>query len=276
MNRGRQGSFSIGGYTVVETLIFLAVTSVIFISAALLISGRQARAQFESGVRGFETRLADIANNVATGYYESPGKTKACSVTPTGPRFDGADTDLGMNKNCVFVGTVIKLGDGTNKENLIQYDMAGLRKNGDLDVTSLAEAKPQILDTGTPTSFPIGGGIEVACVAVDSDTCVTGAPANAAIGFFSSFEGASMDGSGGGSVQADVINYGPNVLLTDDAASAATKINNFTGYSSAALNHRITICLVGGLNQHALVKLGGNASSALTVTSEIKDGETCN
>ena len=260
----------------VETLIFLAVTSVIFISAALMISGRQARAQFQSGVRDFETRLADVANNVATGYYESPGMTKECSETATGPAFTGSNKDLGTNQKCVFVGTVIKLGDGANDENFIQYTMAGLRKNGDLDVTSLAEAKPQILDVSTPTSFPIGAGMQVACIAVDSDSCTPGTPTNAAIGFFSSFEGASMTGSGGGSVQADVINYGPAVLLTDSATQAATKINNYTSYGSAALNHQTTICLIGGLNQYALIKIGGNASSALAVTSEIKDGETCN
>lgn len=276
MNRGRQRSFSIGGYTVVETLIFLAVTSFIFISAVLLISGRQARAQFQSGVRGFETRLADVANDVGTGYYRNSGSTRQCSEGVNGPQFSTVNTNLGTNQNCVFVGTVIKLGDGGNRESFLQFTMAGLRQSGTDNVTSLAQAKPQVLDNGAGfPSVPIGSGIQVSCIAVEGvsgGACLT---QNAAIGFFSSFEGASLTGEGGGAVQADVISYGSLISLTDTQATATSALNGFTGYGSSNLNRQITICLVGGANQYALVKLGGDASSSLAVTSEIKEGSSC-
>jgi hypothetical protein len=275
MNRGRQGS-SIGGYTVVETLIFLAVTSFIFIAAVMLISGRQARAQFQSGVRGFETRLADVANDVATGYYRNSGATKECSEGASGPQFSAVNTNLGTNQNCVFVGTVIKLGDGGNRESFLQFTMAGLRQSGGESVTSLAQAKPQVLEDGAGfASIPIGAGIQVSCIAVEgvnAGACLT---QNAAIGFFSSFEGATLTGEGGGSVQADVINYGPLLTLNHTETTAKSALNGFTGYDSANLNRQITICLVGGANQYALVKLGGNSSSSLAVTSEIKEGNSC-
>jgi hypothetical protein len=272
MNRGRQRSFSIGGYTVVETLIFLAVSSFIFISAVVLINGRQARAEFQSGVRNFESQLLDMANDVATGYYRSTGTTKKCDASGY---FTGGDVPLGMNENCIFIGTVIKLGSGgaAGNEEFVQLTMAGLRKQGDDNVASLSQAQPKVLDSGSGfESKPIGAGMRVACVGVGSDTCTPGDMQNASIGFFTTFEGSTLSGDGGGAVQADLISY-PTTLISESANSAATKINA-TNYASPTLNPRVTICLLGGSNQYALMHLGGS-SSGLAVTSEIKEGASC-
>ncbi len=65
MNRGNRST----GYTIVETMIFLAVSSLMFISAMILINGRQSRAEFIQAVRVFEANLRDVANDVSTGYY---------------------------------------------------------------------------------------------------------------------------------------------------------------------------------------------------------------
>jgi len=277
MNRGRQRSFSIGGYTVVETLIFLAVSSFIFISAVMLISGRQARTQFQTGVRTFETQLADIANDVATGYYQNPSVTSGCSGTGGVLSFSGANPGLGENLDCIFIGTVVKFGDGGNNEKFTQFTMAGLRQSGGDNVTSLGQAKPTVLDNnaGAFETKDIGSAIRVACISVGSGPCTDGDTQNAAIGFFTTFEGATLTGAGGGAVQADVINYGAAVTTAQTASNAAVEINKPAHYVSPTLNPRITICLIGGSNQYALVRLGGNASSSLAVTSEIKEGTSC-
>lgn len=279
MNRGKQRSFSIGGYTIVETLIFLAVSSVIFMAALVLVGGRQTRAEFQSGVRDFETRLADIANDVATGYYQNAGVSRQCNEGPNGPEFSGGNVSLGTNRVCTFVGTVVKLGSGagpSGDQQFIQFTMAGLRLSGGDSVTSLAQAKPKILDNGTGFEpHNVGYGIRVACIAVEGVNGGACTSENAAIGFFSTFEGASLSGQGGGAVQADVISYGSLASIADNATIAQTAVNGFTGYNSPTLNRQITICLIGGSNQYALVRLGGNASSSLAVTSEIKEGASC-
>lgn len=281
MNRGRHRGFSSGGYTIVETLIFLAVSSAILITAIMLIGGQQSRTQFQSDVRGFESKLVDIANDVATGYYRNAGGTKECVETANGPQFSGANTPLGMNQKCVFIGTVIKFGDGGTDggDRFVQFTMAGLRQSGGNNVLDLVQAKPQVLDNGggfEPND--IGTGIRVSCIRVGADTNPCDAN-NAAIGFFTTFEGASLTGEGGGAVQADVINYG-SVTIDQNANSAKGIINAFNtstpGYGSTTLNRQITLCLIGGSNQYALVRLGGDASSNLAVSSEIKEGTSCN
>ena len=68
MNRGEARR---GGYTIVETLIFLAVSALLFVSTIILISGRQAKAQFTNSVRDLVSDITDVANDVANGYYQT-------------------------------------------------------------------------------------------------------------------------------------------------------------------------------------------------------------
>lgn len=97
------------GYTVIETLVFLAVSTALFVLVATFIGGRQSRAEFTYGIQEFSTRMADIMNDVATGYYDNIG-TFACNAGVTGPPvIDGTTSrPLGENTGCIFIGRVIQ------------------------------------------------------------------------------------------------------------------------------------------------------------------------
>lgn len=97
------------GYTIIETLVFLAVSTALFAMVALFIAGRQARAEFTYGVQEFSTRMADVMNDVSTGYYDNIG-TFACNAGVSGaPVIDGTSTrPLGENTGCIFIGRVIQ------------------------------------------------------------------------------------------------------------------------------------------------------------------------
>jgi len=286
MNRGKQKEVPVsGGYTIVEVMIFLAVTAVLFAVAMGLISGQQNRTQFTTGVRDFESQINDIANNVATGYYASSG-TFTCSIDGAGKvQISSTDTAQGTNDKCIFAGTVLKFGAGTGADNeatVLELPMAGRRLVSGVEVKSLAEAQPvPIYDTSVTdvgSTFKLGYGARVVCVRINDADCSGGTNAgsgvNAAIGFFTTFNGSDPAANKSG-IQTDLI-YFPWIAFNNDKATTVNllKIPSLT-YSTSQLAtlrpQKLTICVrSGGTNQYALLTIGGGSSSNLTVTSEIK------
>lgn len=292
MNRGKgQVKTRLGGYTIVETLIFLAVSASMFLMALNLIRGQQNKTEFTNSVREMETRLVDLTNNMSTGYYHSPANF-TCSLDGSGkPKFDTATfTEQGANKDCILVGTVIKFNSDDSYD---QYTMAGARKVGSRLVTNLFEAQPQAV-------YEVGGlaipnvvthsttlyGSKVGCIAIGV-SCTPTANAASAIGIFASISavGTGLDKQGS-SVQSDLIFY-PNMLVnkSDNSANVSTKISSpVTSYNAAFLaanqnpTSGVTICLLSGTtDQYALLHLGGQTGvgNKLAVTTEIKSGSTC-
>lgn len=271
MNRGADSQKSSrGGYTIVETLIFLAVSGLLLVTAMLFLSGRQARQQFQTAVRDFETKVADIANDVSNGYYQN-GTPLDCQAGPSGLTITSGSLGLGANTPCIFIGTVLKLGSGTSEgsEEIIQYTMAGRRLNSsNADVASLAEATPTVIGVeNTYSTSRIGAGIKIQCVSVEGRAC--SASNNAGIGFFTTFKGSDVSQSGS-TTSTNVISYN-SISIGENDTSTQAKLNTQSFYASPQLNPKITICLLGdGTDQYALVHIGGSGSSSLTVTSEIK------
>lgn len=104
----------LGGYTIVEVVIFLAASGALLVASATLINGRQERIRFSQSIVSLEQQLQDTFNDASTGYFPS-NSDFSCTSTPTGGRSGGprvrldfaGDTDQGTNSGCVFVGKLI-------------------------------------------------------------------------------------------------------------------------------------------------------------------------
>ena len=89
------------GYTIVETLIVLAVTGVMFASTVALISGQVAKAQYRDTVFRVNQSIQNIINDVQNGVFNPSDNTCV----------------LGTNKgesDCVYAGIRVKI-DSTGK-----------------------------------------------------------------------------------------------------------------------------------------------------------------
>ncbi len=130
----------LGGYTIVETMIFLAVSGALFLSAMLLLNGQQRKTEFSTSVRDFDSKLQSVFGNVTSGYYNNAGSI-ACSATPTGPSIT-AGTSQGESAGCTFIGQYIEL---PVPERFTITSYAGLRlKAGTTEeVQNLADAQPK-------------------------------------------------------------------------------------------------------------------------------------
>lgn len=86
------------GFTIVETLIVLAITGFLFISTASLVSGQVARNQRRSGLVQLRTTISDKINDISSGYFTdvstAPGN---CSANASGKA-------AGTNENCDILG----------------------------------------------------------------------------------------------------------------------------------------------------------------------------
>src|SRR3990167_10157354 len=58
-----------GGFTVLEVLIVLAITGLLFISAVTLFRGKQTQTQFNQAMHDLESKIQSIANVVKSGSF---------------------------------------------------------------------------------------------------------------------------------------------------------------------------------------------------------------
>lgn len=280
--RGRMGKQH--GYTIVEVLIFLAVSALLFGSTMVLLSGRQQRAQFSDTVRDFETRLIDIANDVSNGYYQSTGNVTCDAALAIS--MAGTNDKQGTNSDCIMLGRAIKLGyDGAQgKEDFGVYTLVGKRQVADKDVKNLNESDLKLLwvqgnDTANESlreRRAIGFGVTISCVAIGS-SCAPGSNANGAIAFITKLSGGVQPGVAGTAIFADTYLYN---LLPANSAEATFEKHVDGDPATGALgvkpvgvssDQTLTICLrSGGTDQYALIRMTGGR-----VTSEIKGGSTC-
>src|SRR5688572_7392102 len=72
------------GFTVIEVLIVMVVTGMLFVSAAILIAGRRAQTEFNQGIRQVQSQIQQVISEVATGYYPNPN-TFRCTPGDSGP-----------------------------------------------------------------------------------------------------------------------------------------------------------------------------------------------
>lgn len=139
------------GYTIVEVLIVLAISSAMFIAANAFLSGRVAETNFRTGANEMASRLQDTINQVSSGQYSDIPKGN-CTVNAGTLSFDLSPKEQGTNINCVFIG---KFYTYTSNNNPYTVELVAGKK----DSTDLTTANPKIINN-TQTDFNIPGGLQ--------------------------------------------------------------------------------------------------------------------
>lgn len=271
------------GFTIVETMIVLGVTGMLFLSAAILIAGRQRRTQFEQSIRNVHAQIQQVINEVNVGQYPSnPGFT--CTANVGGPNLaSAAGAEQGTNEGCIFLGKAIQFAvDGTDPQEFRAYTIAGLQRvggnpNGN-EVSSLAEARPVVV---SPVSFPdsqkqerLQYGLTVGSMYYNGDTSRT-IGGIALVSSLASYDNGNLESS---SQQLNVIPLdGTSLGQTPAAAVTAmnTKLRAATVDSDQNPSGGVQICFVsGGTDQSGLITIGSNGRQ-LSATLSIRGNKTC-
>lgn len=269
------------GFTIVEVMIVLGVTGALFLSAAVIISGRTARTQFEQSINEITARIRLTINEVSTGFYPNMNNF-TCARVGANLQISSGSAQQGTNADCVFLGKVMKFSNASvpNPERYITYSVAGFRTDAaGNEVTSLAAASPRVIapTTSSPStpdsssSANLQYGLEVV------DMYYTGGSKVliGAVGFINSQ--AQYNGSQivSGSSQVGLIPINGSGL-GQSATVGAQAVN--TNLATSPLNPAsgVFICFKsGGTNQSGLVQIGGNGGRQLSVTLKIFGNQTC-
>ncbi len=263
------------GYTIVEVMIFLAVSSVLLVSAFNLIGGQQRKTEFAQAIRDVDQVIQDVIGNVQTGYYPSLGNF-TCSSSSSGPSFSSGSTNQGENKGCMFLGRVMQFGVDGQPEDINVFSIVGLRETvptpkRPVQTWQEAMARPLVDPAADNTEVKkLKYGLEIQRIKADGVNV-------GAIGFLSSPNATTAPlGSGGlvsGSLEAKLTAFGG---LNMDSASMVTAIKNKLSPLPPpdipdSTVDKATVCFKsGGTNQYGIVTIGGTSGS-LTTSVTIKN-----
>jgi type II secretory pathway pseudopilin PulG len=273
-----KGGLKAKGFTIVETLIVLAVTGGLFTAVALSISGKQTRTQFEQSVNDVKAQIEQAINDVAVGYYPNTNNFR-CQAGGFGPVLSTGTTAQGENTGCVFLGRVMQFGiSGTDPEEFRIYTVTGLqRTSAGAEVTSYAQALPKVVaptssDASIPNASTLGRLQYGLTLCKNTATCPSQSNVGA-IAFMNSLASYSSGTIVSGSQQIKIIPVSGSTWNVS-AEAAATTINNNLAASAEATS-AVNLCFIsGGSDQSALIKIG-NANKELSVTISIKENKTC-
>lgn len=242
----------LAGFTIVETMIVLAVTGALFIAVAGTLAGRQRSNEFTQSINDARDQIQQVITETQNGYYAS-GQNFDCSLLGGGISLAVGSNHQGTNGDCVFLGKVIQFKiKATNPEEARVYPIAGIRT-----ATDLTTAHPTPVITGTidaSTAIKLKYGLTTVKM-------TSGGVPIGAFGVLSSLDSSNPGKSGDQQFSVYGIKN-TNVLGNDDKNQAALKIkNSLASTSGYDVNPTggIKICFEsGGTPQYGLITIGDN------------------
>ena len=240
------------GFTIVEVLIFLAVSSALMVSAFTLISGSQNKASFTQSINDVQQQIDSVINNVANGYYSAGETQKQCVIIGGIPNFTGNPVGRGSSADCIFLGRFIAFTNGSDEYTV--YNVAGRRQKDGSDVTKMVDANPTII-LDTEQKYTLKNGLTF-----KSNNGIN------AFGFFNGLGASSgvSDQLNSGYQQASFYGF---IFGTDLPVGFASKYD-----SEKDPTDGYTLCFDSGTtNQSGVITIGGSGRAA-TSSLEIKGG----
>lgn len=264
------------GFTIIETLVVLAVSAGLFVAVAATLGGRQGRTEFSQSIQDIRTQIQQVANDVSAGFYPDTNNY-TCTPAGTGPSFSSGSSEQGGNTGCIFLGKVIQfqIAGTSDPEQFKVYTLAGLQQDSTgAEVTTYSAARPKVVaptttNPGTPDASTKG----VLKYGVTTKEAYYGAVKTniGAVAFLNSLS------PGTGSSSSQHINVIPvsGTVLNASAPAGAQAIENNIASSSMNVSSGVKLCFVsGGSNQSGLITIGGNGRQ-LSVTLKISENTTC-
>ena len=246
------------GFTIIETLIFLAVSGALLASAFTLVAESQNKTAFNQAINDVQQQINAVINNVANGYYSESSTSQKCEVVANKLTFSAnADSTKGTSNQCIFLGRMIVFG---SDETYTVYNLAGRRQISGKEVTSVPDALPTIIPNSAET-YRLKNGITFQPKnGVNAYVFINGLGEGASAGSDqlvsgykqAGFYGITYSDATGSELQAALGDYD-------------TRKNSPDGYS---------LCFDSGTtNQNGLITIGGNNRTA-TSSLQIRNN-TC-
>ncbi len=246
------------GYTIVEVLIVLAVSGMMFVIAMNFINGKQAKAAFAQGTNELASQVQNTIEQVTNGQFSDIPLNCTFNGTVTDPNQPGMRPP-GTNSTCVFLGKILRFQSGTTS----------------YDTLSLAAGRVTTDAAGAPVTPTL---TNVAPAVVTSLTRTQAIPQRLEV---SSVRTTNADGTSGGNVynfgfvqglgtvEGSSFLSGAQTIAMFYSTPAGAPINSGTlRYAKAA-----SICMTDG-TRFAQVLVGAQADSASQLSVRVKNVKT--
>jgi len=282
---GFMGSAAGRGFTIVETLVVLAVTGALFTSAAIMISGRQAKTEFMTASNDLRQQLQDVINQTASGNFPNSNNFTCTAGAGAMPHLaNGSGQGQGTNGECVFLGKAVQIGASDAPNRLLSYAVAGNRQMAGSEVTKLVDAFPEAVAPGSSnnpglkgvtTSQLIQAGLTLVLPAHPmTDTTGTALNGFAVLSSFASTTNAGGSCHGICSGSQHLTLYGVRGAGAGTLRSRANFVDTLDAGASAnsvyAPTSKVTFCMDGGINRSAIYTIGGASDSTVDVNMQIQ------
>lgn len=257
------------GFTIVEVMIFLAVSGALLVVGLSAVSGSQGKSEFNVAVNDTQQQIDTVINNVANGYYANTSSVKCENTSDTTDiSYPATPPDTGTNLDCAYIGRVIWFRS-TNPSALVVYSVAGIRENGAVptnkkEVTSMIEADPEVI-VNSKEEIELKNGLTIGKVTIG-----TSGPQVGAVGFFTSFgSNATNGGLNSASSQYNFAGIQGTTTNSDNIPFTVSQSLFRTNYEGTGTYKKnpfdgISVCLVGTDNKFAIITIGGSGKSATT------------
>ena len=151
------------GYTILEVMLFLAISGALMAVTVLGMSGQQNRLRFRQSMEDIEFRIKSTLDNTDQGYSAKANNNTTYTCNGGAPVANGAIQTAG----CVFVGREINMCDTTGATWYVASRVAPFNK---LDYT---EANATILTTSivNQDNFGAPGGIQLRYTGPNATNC---------------------------------------------------------------------------------------------------------
>jgi prepilin-type N-terminal cleavage/methylation domain-containing protein len=276
---GMKGGHKTRGFTIIETMMVLAISAGLFVLIAATLAGRQNRTEFDQSIQDVKAQIQQAISQVGAGVYANTNNF-TCSAGAGAPVITAATGNQGANSGCIFLGKVVQFGvnSTTNPEETRSFVVAGLQKDASgNEVSTYAAAVPTAVAPSTSNpSMPDATTKSILMYGLRTNEIYYGSPKVdvGAIAFVNTLAAYSNGAIVSGSQQVNVIPINGSALNATPAATAQA-INSNLASSPVNPSTGINLCFVSaGSNQSGLITIGGS-SSDLTVKLSVKENKTC-
>jgi prepilin-type N-terminal cleavage/methylation domain-containing protein len=265
------------GYTIIEVMVVLAVSGVMFLIAANFVNGKQERTAFTEGINETASRIQDVIEQVTDGQYSDILQT--CSFTGgiTNILPAGGSHNQGTSTQCVFLGKLISFTYPSTHGYEV-FSLAGGRVDAPIDGSpiNLTSVDPAIVPSLTTTQATQQQLDVVKVTIVDSVTGTThtsGPITPSATPGAGTYNIGFVEGlgtvNGTGSFQS-----GAQTISMVYSSLSPTPLSGATNGIGLSVAKSATICLTDG-KQSANLILGTNNNQLNTDIQRLSPGVGC-
>lgn len=234
-----------GGYTIVEVLIVLTVSSALFSMVAFSFSGKQAKNESTQSARDLESLIQSTVNNVFNANYPS-GLRCVLGVGGAPSLTVDASVKPGSTRGCIFIGKIISFGNSSAQ---VASVIGRQYQNGTTaDIENIAQSMARVVTVAGVDTYDYPYSMTVSKVETAGATPVQ----LGNLAFIYELGGASSSNnplSGSRTV---------NVYRAGGTVASPLAFGSVTQANFALASEGVRICLVAGNGEVNELLVGGN------------------